>query len=316
VAVVGAGAVGLYYGARLAEAGHNVHFLMRRDFAACRTKGLVVHSPLGDVHLAPSVLQAHAHPSTIGPVDWVLVALKTYALPDLPGLLAPLLGPDTRLLAVMNGLDIEDAIVATGACPADRLVGALAFIGVTREDPGEVYHLGHGSLHVGHAEGNLAEAERACALFARSKVDVRTVPSLRTARWEKLCWNVPFNGLATALGGISVDRVVGDPLLRDVARAAMEETLDIARCDLDMRRCPQLDRETIIDHMFKLTDGLGAYFPSTSLDLLAGRRLEVDFLFTAVVRRARALRIPCPTVRLLTALIAAHSPHTPPGLTI
>eukprot|EP00669_Euglena_mutabilis_P013437 TRINITY_DN8406_c0_g1_i1.p2 TRINITY_DN8406_c0_g1~~TRINITY_DN8406_c0_g1_i1.p2 ORF type:complete len:192 (+),score=45.94 TRINITY_DN8406_c0_g1_i1:158-733(+) len=191
----------------------------------------------------------------------------------------------------MNGLDIEDTIVAHAPGPT-------------------------GSPERIPSMGGVSSEERACAFFARSKVDVRTVPSLRTARWEKLCWNVPFNGLATALGGISVDRVVGDPVLRDVARAAMEETLDIARCDLDMRRCPQLDRETIIDHMFKLTDGLGAYFPSTSLDLLAGRRLEVDSLFTAVVRRARALRVPCPTVRLLTALVAAHSPHTPPGLTV
>src|SRR5262245_26115210 len=102
IAVIGSGAVGGYYGARLAQAGHDVRFLMRSDLDAVRRSGLRVFSPLGDFHLpAPRVA---ASPEEIGPVDWVICSLKATALEEAPALVAPCVGPDTRIVALMNGL--------------------------------------------------------------------------------------------------------------------------------------------------------------------------------------------------------------------
>ena len=106
VAVIGAGAVGGYYGARLAQAGHEVHFVMRRDFEAVRAGGLDIRSKDGDFRLdAPLV---HRTSTEIGPVDWVLCALKATALADARDLIAPCVGEDTRIVLVMNGLGLED----------------------------------------------------------------------------------------------------------------------------------------------------------------------------------------------------------------
>eukprot|EP00668_Euglena_longa_P034623 GGOE01044451.1.p1 GENE.GGOE01044451.1~~GGOE01044451.1.p1 ORF type:complete len:262 (+),score=59.29 GGOE01044451.1:64-849(+) len=233
VAVVGCGAVGLYYGARLLEAGHEVHFVLRRDYETCRKKGLKVFSPDGDLRFPPDLLHTHVNSTSVGTVDWVMVALKTYALPDVSHLLHGLVGPNTNVLTVMNGIGVEDTMLAAGICPRDRIFGGMAFICSNRGPPGSgaVHHTFHGSLHVGHMADDPERLQEVSRLFHGSKVKLTAVPCLLVTRWEKLCWNVPFSGVATAMGGISVDKVVQDAGLRALAHVAMEEVLDVAEAN-------------------------------------------------------------------------------------
>ena len=214
VAVIGAGAVGSYYGARLAQAGHDVRFLLRRDYDAVAERGLRIESHHGDFALEhPAITR---DPAAIGPVDWVLCGLKTTVLDDAAALIRPCLAPETRVLAIMNGLGIEERLAAS--LGTERVFGGLAFTCINRGKPGVIHHIEYGQVGIAHLRDDPAELDRALALWQDATVEVTRQPSLLRARWEKLCWNVPFNGLTVAAGGVSTEAIVTDPSLRAEAR--------------------------------------------------------------------------------------------------
>ena len=304
IAVIGAGAVGGYYGMRLAQAGHDVRFLMRRDYDEVRAGGLRLSSPLGDLTLdrpvverAPEALASH------GPVDWVLVGLKATAIPDVPALVEPLLADGTRVLAIMNGLSVDDQIAAQ-LPDGTSLFGGLGFIGVTRGEPGVVIHQEFGALNVGHYGDDPYELQRAVDLFAGSVVEIRPEPSLLKARWEKLGWNVPFNGLCVIAGGVATDQVIHDPALRHIAHEIMKEVVAAGNADLTAHdEAPRIDGDQLCHLYLTLTAGMGAYKPSTTIDYIEGRPLEVNAIFRQPVERAKELGVPCPMMSMVASLV-------------
>ncbi len=300
VGVIGAGAVGSYYGARLAEAGHDVRFLFRRDYEAVRAGGLRVRSVDGDLHLPrPFAVSAS---DQIGSVDWVVCALKATSLDEVPRLLGPCLEDGTRILVLMNGLGLEERFARWFG--AHRVFGALAFTCINRGEPGVVNHLRYGPITIGHTEDDPAELEAAARLWQGARVEVSTAPSLLRARWEKLCWNIPFNGLTIAAGGVATDRVVGDPALRHEARELMAEVVRLGNAELARDGEPRrIDGEAVIERMFAMTDAMGPYRPSTLIDFLEGRELEVEAIFGEPLRRSHVLGEPAPRLELMTALL-------------
>ena len=305
VAVVGAGAVGCYYGARLAQAGHDVRFLMRRDYEAVAARGLRVESHHGDFTLERPAIARDA--AGLGRADWVLCGLKATSLDAAAALIRPCLGPETRVLAIMNGLGIEEALAE--AAGTERVFGGLAFTCLNRGEPGTVRHLEYGQVAIGHLGDDAAELERALALWQGARVEVSAAPSLLRARWEKLCWNVPFNGLTVAAGGVDTEAVVTDAALRAQAGALMREVAAAGNADLAARgHRERIDGEAVAARMFALTDVMGPYRPSTLIDFLEGRAIEVGAIFAEPARRARALGVPTPRLEQLTALLARLDP--------
>ena len=305
VAVVGAGAVGCYYGARLAQAGHDVRFLMRRDYEAVAAHGLRVESHHGDFTLERPAIAREA--AGLGRADWVLCGLKATSLDAAAALIRPCLGPETRVLAIMNGLGIEEALAE--AAGTERVFGGLAFTCLNRGEPGTVRHLEYGQVAIGHLGDDAAELERALALWEGARVEVSAAPSLLRARWEKLCWNVPFNGLTVAAGGVDTEAIVTDAALRAQAGALMREVAAAGNADLAARgRRERIDGEAVAARMFALTDVMGPYRPSTLIDFLEGRAIEVGAIFAEPARRARALGVPTPRLEQLTALLARLDP--------
>ena len=302
VAVIGAGAVGSYYGARLAQAGHAVRFLMRRDYETVRAGGLHVHSVDGDFTLEhPTVVR---HSEEIGAVDWVICALKATSLEEVPQLVGPCVGEETRVLALMNGLGLEERFA--GWFGAGRIFGGLAFTCINRGEPGHIHHLDYGPITLGHLDDDPAELAAAAALWQGARVEVSTSPSLRRARWEKLCWNIPFNGLAVTAGGISTDRILADPELREAARVTIHEVVAAGNADLGAHGEPErIDPEAMADSMLSRTETMGAYRPSTMIDFIEGRPMEVEAIFGEPLRRARALGVTVPHMALLTAQVRA-----------
>ena len=303
VAVIGAGAVGTYYGARLAQAGHDVHFLMRRDYEAVRAEGLRCTSPMGDFALeAPSIARTAAE---IGPADWVICALKSTSIGEAEALVGPCLGPHTRILLLMNGLGLEERFAEWFG--RERVFGGMAFTCVNRGRPGSVHHVAYGAVTVGHLLDDASEVERALALWAPARVEFSGVASLRRARWEKLCWNIPFNGLCVAAGGVTTDVVVGDAALRAIARATMEEVVAAGNADLEARgEALRLDAAAIVETMFRFTDRMGPYRPSTMIDYVEGRPMEAPAIFAAPLARARELGVETPHLATLTALLQQY----------
>jgi 2-dehydropantoate 2-reductase len=301
IAVIGAGAVGGYYGARLAQAGHDVRFLLRRDLEAVRTNGLRVFSPQGDFLLRD--VQCSAESAEIGEVDWVICSLKATALGSAKDLVAPCLGANTRILALMNGLGIEQRFADWFG--AERVFGGMAFVCINRGEPGVIHHLEYGRVSLGHALDDATQNAELDALLHSGNIETVVAPNLRYARWEKLCWNIPFNGLSVAGGGIGTQTIVNDPELRATAERAMREVIAAGNADLAAARSnARLDESEIVSRMFALTETMGDYRTSMVIDYVLGNELEVEAILGNPVRRARELGVKTPTVDTLYALVA------------
>lgn len=293
---MGAGSIGCYYGARLALSGQDVHFLMRSDLATVRSQGLQVKIREEVLHLTR--VKAYAASAEIGPCDLVVIALKTTASAELPALVAPLLGPDTALLTLQNGLGADEFLAQHFG--AERVLGGLAFIASNRVAPGVIECYQPGSLMLG--EFGRPAGERALGIakmFQAAGIKCNTTDNLDEARWRKLVWNVPFNGLAIAAGGIATDKILADPALRTLARELMEEVVAAAA------KLGHVIPAKFIDHQFKITDPMGPYKPSSLIDYLEGRPVEVESIWGEPVRRAQAAGISVPRMAMLYALLGA-----------
>jgi 2-dehydropantoate 2-reductase len=293
IAIIGSGGVGCLYGGRLALAGHDVHFLMRRDLQAVRQSGLTVQSCDGDFHLEA---QAHPRSEDIGPVDLVICALKATNLDQAEALIRPCIGPKTLVMALMNGLGVEDHFAEWFG--PHRILGGLAFVCINRGKPGIIHHLGYGRLAVGHYQDDLDTAHRIAKLFKEAKFPVYVPPSLLTARWEKLVWNIPFSTLSVSAGGVSTKVIIDDPHLHAVAEHLMRETIATAKA----QGC-SLDPDSLIKLMFDNTAVMDHYKPSMLVDFLERRPLEVDAILGEPLRRANRLNVPVPYLAMQHALV-------------
>jgi 2-dehydropantoate 2-reductase len=312
IAVVGCGAVGSFYGAKLCRAGHDVHFLLRSDYAAVRAGGVRIESPEGDFHVTPAPAR---QPEEIGVADLVLIALKTTANAEIPSLLPPLVGGRTRVVTLQNGLGSDELLARL--IPPHQVFGGLCFVCLNRVAPAVIRHLAHGRVVLGaFASGREAEAAELVGLFNQARIPCEPTPSLAQARWEKLIWNVPFNGLGVA-GIVGFDHFLAgrapaenprrpclptDELLRDerwlaVVQALMGEVIGAANA-LGYPVPPARAEENL-----HRTRSMGSYRASTLLDFEAGRPLELDSIFLEPQRRARATGFPTPWLDRLCAVL-------------
>jgi 2-dehydropantoate 2-reductase len=290
VAIVGSGAVGLYYGARLAAAGQDVRFLLRSDFAAISRDGLKVASVHGDLDL-PQV-KAYRSAAEIGPVDLVIVAWKATSNDQLAAVLPPLLHANTQVLTLQNGLgncESLAAIVGPG-----RVLGGLCFVCINRSAPGQVVHSAGGRVSLGEWQpdgtGRAAELERR---FKAAKIQAVAVDDLAKAQWDKLVWNIPFNGLSVAEGGVTTDRLLATPQGEAKLRALMGEVVATAQA-LGLHLS-----EDLIDFHIERTRPMGPYRTSSMIDFVEGREVEVGPIWDEPLRRARAAGVTMPLTEQL-----------------
>lgn len=223
VGVVGSGAVGGYYGARLVQAGAEVRFLYRSELEVVRRNGLRIDSVDGNWH---GMVQAFGSAREMGRCDVVLVCLKSAQTAQFAELIQPVLGPETLVVCLMNGLGHEERIAQISG-PGAVAAGA-AFICAERGQPGTVRHFAAGGLSVGayfpEDRGDvLARCRNLSSMFSRSGVPCRVEDDGRAVKWGKLVWNVPFSGLSIWAGGITTDRILADEALRSFAADLMDE---------------------------------------------------------------------------------------------
>jgi len=291
-AIVGAGALGGYYGAKLAQAGMDVHFLMRRDLDVVRRDGLTVRSKDGDFRVQ---VNAYATTEEIGPCDVVLIGLKTVSNAALPGLIPPLLGEETAVVTLQNGLGNEEFLA--GHFGGRRVMGGLCFVCLNRTGPGVIEHLGHGRLSIGEFKGPPQDRTmRVVGDFQRAGIDARAVQSLITERWRKLVWNVPFNGLGI-VAGATVAEVLRDDCLLGEARALMAEVIEAAG------RLGYAIRGDFIDAQIEASRSMGEYRSSSQVDFEAGREVEVEAIWGEPLSQARSAGACTPRLEFLYALL-------------
>lgn len=279
IAVVGAGAIGSYYGGLLAHAGQDVHFLMRSDLETVRRQGLLLREDSQTV-LLPKV-NACAAPSEIGPCDLVLIGLKATSNSALTELIPSLLHGGTMLLTLQNGLGNEELLAERFG--AERVLGGLCFICLNRVAPGVVKHYGHGSLSIGEFLGGPTERTgRIAAVFANAGIEVRVVENLAKERWRKLVWNIPFNGLSIAAGKKTVGEILSDAGLERLTRKLMLEVITAAG---QFGHAIPLE---FIDEQLARSRPMGHYKPSSLIDYIEGRPVEVEAIWGEPLRRAQA----------------------------
>jgi 2-dehydropantoate 2-reductase len=300
IAVIGAGAVGGYYGARLAQHGHPVHFLLRSDYDAIRRNGMTVRSCAGDFRLAPEQVHAYNNPKQMPKVDLVLVTLKTTANDQFEPLIRPLLKEDTAVLTIQNGLGNEECLAELFG--ADRILGGMAFTCINRIGPGIIHHIDHGVIRLGEFNGGPSErATRIAEMFKSSQIPCEVLDDLKAGRWAKLVWNVPFNGLGAALD-LTTDKLLGSAEGMDLLLALMHEV--IAAAEALGVRMP----EDMIDRQVRHTSTMGAYRSSMQIDRQEGRALEVESILGEPLRQARRAGVSTPKLEMLYQITKLISP--------
>lgn len=295
VAIIGAGALGLYYGALLQKSGVETHFLLRRDYHAIKAGGLQVYSINGDFHLPR--IHAWQSPAEMGKADLIIVGLKTFANDRYEELIAPLLHDTSVIVTLQNGLGNEESLAELFG--AERIIGGVAFLASNRGEPGTVHHLGAGRIILGEFAATSQErVERIAQLFSAAGVDCKTTPDLKRARWEKLVWNIPFNGLAALLLQ-PVDRLLAVTATRNLVRAMMLEVIQAANQQGLSAHIPAQYAE----NMLAFTDNMGTYKPSMQIDREEGRKLEINAIFRIPLRFAAAKGVAMPRVEMLATLL-------------
>lgn len=322
IAVVGCGAVGSFYGAKLCRDGHDVHFLLRSDYETVRRKGVTIRSKHGDFQVQPKCATV---PEAIGASDIVLVALKTTANDQLAQLLPRLAAKRTAVITLQNGLGVEEELSAVVA--PEQVMGGLAFVCLNRVSPGVIHHIDHGHVVLGeYGRQAYSRTREISFLFNRARVHCEVTNDLARARWDKLMWNIPFNGLAVASTAgfdatfagrlapaaalqrcLTTEQLLDDPRWARLAEDLMAEVIAIARA-LGHR----LD-DSSAQVQINRTRTMGAYKPSTVIDFERGEPLEMRTMFLEPLKQGREAGVWTPRLEALVALLSALDPAKRPA---
>lgn len=296
IGIIGSGALGLYYGAMLQRSGHDLNFLLRRDYQAIQKTGLKVYSVNGDF-LLPQVT-GYQNSQDIGSVDLVIVGLKTISNNHLIDLVRPLLGTETAILTLQNGLGNEELLAE--AFGAERILGGVAYLCSNRGEPGTVHHLGEGKIRLGEFNGGLSQRSNHLAeMFQAAGIPCTAVSDLRRVRWEKLVWNIPFNGLCALLNQ-DVTELLNHPESKELVRDLMLEV--IAGANAQPLEEP-IDGAEFSQQMISFTENMDHYRPSMMIDRAAGLPLELGAIYAIPLRQTKAVGVSMSLVKMLYALL-------------
>jgi 2-dehydropantoate 2-reductase len=300
IAVMAAGAVGGYFGGRMAAAGHDVYFIARGAHrAAIEKNGLRIESVHGDLHLPkPHVTN---DPVQVGPVDIVLFAVKLWDTEKAAAQALPLVAANTRVITLQNGVDSVERISA--ALGAEQTIGGVAYIATTIAEPGVIKHTSQfAKMRYGRADKKPdAQLQAFTDAGKAAKLDVDISADIERERWEKFAFLTAMAG-STAAFRSPIGPIVADPELRAFFRKLMEEAFAVAKA-----KGVSLDPTYIDERMAfvtgKVEPGMKA---SMAHDLERGNRLELDWLAGRVRDLGRALKIPTPASDTVYTVLKLH----------
>ncbi len=291
-AIIGTGAIGGYYGAKLAHAGKEVHFLLHSDYEYVKTHGLTVYSTEGNFTLP--YVNAYNDVAQMLQADVVIVALKTTQNHLLSTLLPPLLKPDTLVLLIQNGIGVEADVAQL--VPGTKLAAGLAFICSAKTEPGVVRHMDYGSINIANYNADADRVEAVVADFVAAGVAAKTIGYQR-GRWQKAMWNMPFNGLTVALN-TQTDQLLANPYTCTLAREMMLEVVRAAQA----HGVEELTERTV-DKQMDMTRNMTPYSPSMRLDWDFHRPMEIKYIYLRAIEEARAVGVVMPRLEMLAAML-------------
>lgn len=278
-AVIGTGAIGGYYGGSLAHSGQEVHFLFHSDYDYVKEHGLKVDSTNGNFHL--SDVPAYSNTKDMPACDVVLVALKSTNNNLLEELLPPLLHQDTVVILIQNGLGLEADLQET--FPELQIAGGLAFICSSKIGNGHIGHFDYGKLNLGsYSCRDPKVLEQVCSDFKGAGIE-SNILELELARWMKLVWNIPYNGMTVVLN-TETDILTNHP---STAQLLKEMMLEVIRGANHVGKRKFTIPESYADEMLVMTQQMRPYSPSMKLDFDAHRPLEIEYIYTRPILEAQ-----------------------------
>ena len=322
IAIVGTGALGSYYGAKLCRDAHETHFLLRSDFDRVRRQGIEICGDTEAFRVRPKCART---PDEIGPCDLVLIGLKTTANGEFPRLLPPLVGPQTAILTLQNGLGNEEALARL--FPVEQILGGLCFVSLNRISPGVIRHINGGRILFGEfRRWPEPRTHDVATMFRHAGIPCQVADNLARAHWLKLVWNIPFNGLGVA-GVVGYEALTNSkfeiqnspltaPLPTDVLLADARWAALVRELMLEVIAAANALGHTIepeyAEAEIARTLGMGRYLASTLVDFERSSALELESLFLEPLRQARAAGVPVPRLeavcRVLTGLAMRRGP--------
>lgn len=302
IGMIGTGAIGGFYGVMLARAGFDVHFLLRSEFAAVAEAGLRIDSAVHGA-LALNPVQAYRSAADMPPCDWLLVGAKTTSNAELAPAIIQAAADGAKVLLLQNGLDVEDDL--RPLLPDSlHLLGGLCLICVHRVGPGVIAHQALGAVNVGYHSGPCADqaqrmviVEQAATLFRSAGIDAQAMAGLQQARWQKLVWNVPYNGLSVLLGASTTPLMANDHS-RELIQALMGEVVRGAQA------CGHHIAPGYAEYLFTMTEKMPDYWPSMYHDYSHKRALELDAIYGRPLAAAKAAGCELPKIEALYQALA------------
>ena len=288
--IIGSGAIGGYYGGKLALAGQDVHFLFRSDYEYVKENGLQVDSCNGSFHIKA---KAYCNTADMPQCDVVLVCLKSVNNGKLKELLPPLLHPQTLVVMIQNGIGVEQDVQQM--FPDVQLAAGLAFICSAKMEQGRVNHQCYGSINLANYScRDEALMQKVVDEFREAGVETGFV-EYQEARWKKAVWNMPFNGMTVALH-TQTDLLLKHPDTRRLIREQMMEVVGAAQA-LGVNGVD----EAFVEKMIEMTDAMTPYSPSMRLDYDFHRKMEIYYLYTRPIEIAREAGFRMPKLEMLEA---------------
>ncbi len=304
IAMMGAGGVGGYYGARLARAGHDVSFVARGAHAeAMLRSGLHVRSELGDVCLCPATVVTDAQ--QVGPVDLIVVAVKLWDTEVAARAVLPMIGAATSVVSLQNGVEKDEMIASVVG--REHVLGGVTYILADKTEPGVIVHSGRlQRIVVGELNGGEStRVDVVVKALTASGIEAAVSPDIRRETWEKFVF-LAASSAVTAVTRQTIGAVRANPATRALLRDAMHEAVALARAE------GVAIANDFVEGRLRFLDTLPTGGrTSMAQDLLRGARLELDWLSGAVVRRGERVGLPTPVHRTLYAALAVFAEGAP-----
>lgn len=301
IGIIGTGAIGGFYGLMLARAGFDVHFLLRSEYDAVAEHGLFVHSPVhGDLHLHP--VQAYRDVADMPACDWLLVGAKSTTNPALAPVISAAAAPGAKVVLLQNGLNNETAM--RPLLPDHlHLMGGLCYVSLFRTEPGHISHGANGLIDFGYHSGPDVGQPAIDAMIAelaemlqQAGIPSRILANVDEARWKKLIWNGPFNGLSVVLNA-GTQAMLGDADCRQLITELIDE---IARA---AAACGHPIAEGFVENLLAGTEKMPDYYPSMYQDWKHKRPMELDSLYAETIGLAEAAGVSMPKTAMLLNLL-------------
>ncbi|MGH1396565.1 MAG: putative 2-dehydropantoate 2-reductase [Trichormus sp.] len=293
-AIIGTGALGGFYGAKLQKAGLDVHFLLKSDYEHVSQHGLIIESKDGDFTL-PQV-NAYNDVNKMPKCDVVVLALKTTQNNLLPQLLPSVVKDDGVVLVLQNGLGVEEEI--NRIVPKVNVIGGLCFLCSNKVGLGHIRHLDYGHITLGeylpeYSQGGITQRMQQIADdFQNAGIGMELAEDLLLARWKKLVWNIPYNGLSVILNA-STNELMADTYTRTLVEQIMYE-VKVGANSMG-RIIPDSFIQTMLDYTVKMTP----YRTSMKIDHDEHRPLEVEAIVGNPLRKAQANGVDLPKISCL-----------------